>query len=51
MLDPRRTWPDQKQYDLKAGELAASFAQNFTRFKEVSENVRQAGPALPHHGQ
>jgi len=44
LLDPRSTWRDPGAYDRKARELAAMFRENFARFTEAGEAVRQAGP-------
>lgn len=44
VLQPRNTWEDPDAYDLKASELAERFRQNFWKFQDVSESIRQAGP-------
>ena len=44
VLQPRSTWEDPHAYDLKAWELAERFRQNFQKFQDVSESIRQAGP-------
>ncbi|MFN2389076.1 MAG: phosphoenolpyruvate carboxykinase (ATP) [Actinomycetota bacterium] len=45
VLDPRSTWPDADEYEIKARELAALFAENFERFRElVPPEVIKAGP-------
>ena len=47
LLDPRSTWRDPEQYDVKARELAALFVENFAkRFADVGESIRAAGPRL-----
>jgi phosphoenolpyruvate carboxykinase (ATP) len=47
LLDPRSTWSDGAEYDEKARELAAMFADNFTkRFGELDERIRAAGPRV-----
>ncbi|HZP73924.1 MAG TPA: phosphoenolpyruvate carboxykinase (ATP) [Gaiellaceae bacterium] len=47
LLDPRGTWRDPEQYDVKARELAELFAENFaTRFPDVDASVRAAGPSI-----
>jgi phosphoenolpyruvate carboxykinase (ATP) len=46
LLDPRSTWRSSDEYDRKARELARMFIDNFaTRFGEVGESIRTAGPA------
>lgn len=46
VLDPQKTWPDPDAYEVKARELAAMFASNFDRFKEVvPPEVTKAGPS------
>jgi len=47
LLDPRSTWRDPEQYDVKARELAELFAENFTkRFTDADDAVRAAGPRV-----
>jgi phosphoenolpyruvate carboxykinase (ATP) len=47
LLDPRATWRDGGEYDRKARELAAMFADNFAqRFGDVDGSIRAAGPRL-----
>ena len=47
LLDPRGTWRDAEQYDVKARELAELFAENFSkRFADVDAAVRSAGPRI-----
>jgi phosphoenolpyruvate carboxykinase (ATP) len=47
LLDPRGTWRDPEQYDVKARELAELFAENFSkRFGDVDASIRAAGPRL-----
>jgi phosphoenolpyruvate carboxykinase (ATP) len=47
LLDPRSTWSDTEQYDVKARELAELFAENFSRrFGDVDPEVRAAGPRV-----
>jgi phosphoenolpyruvate carboxykinase (ATP) len=46
LLDPRSTWADPDAYDAKARELAGRFRENFERFPDAPESVRQAGPRL-----
>lgn len=44
ILDPKNTWIDKDFYDLSAKKLAQMFIQNFTKFKEVPKEIRNAGP-------
>jgi phosphoenolpyruvate carboxykinase (ATP) len=45
LLQPRNTWADSAEYDLRARELARMFEENFARFAgEVPAEVRSAGP-------
>ena len=47
LLDPRSTWRDAGQYDVKARELAEMFAENFAkRFPDVDGSVKAAGPRV-----
>ncbi len=46
VLLPRGTWVDGSAYDAAAGELAAMFKRNFTRFAgRATAAVKAAGPA------
>jgi len=45
LLDPRSTWADPDEYDEKARQLAAMFAENFAeRFADVDATISAAGP-------
>ena len=46
LLDPRSTWADAAEYDVKARELAAMFRENFERrfASDVDPSVAAAGP-------
>lgn len=46
MIDPRNTWSDKKMYDMKALELANKFKDNFKKFKNVPEAIKEAGPEV-----
>lgn len=43
LLNPRDLWMDKEEYDKKALELAESFKENFKKFKNVSEDIANAG--------
>jgi phosphoenolpyruvate carboxykinase (ATP) len=48
LLSPRRTWPDARDYDHMARQLAARFRNNFEHYgSQVSDGVREAGPLAP----
>jgi len=44
MLDPRNTWEDKEQYDIRALKLIGEFEENFKRFNNVPEAIKNAGP-------
>ncbi|EEG76566.1 phosphoenolpyruvate carboxykinase (ATP) [Dethiobacter alkaliphilus] len=44
LLQPREAWENKEEYDARAADLAARFADNFTKFTDVSKEVRSAGP-------
>jgi phosphoenolpyruvate carboxykinase (ATP) len=45
ILNTRATWKNPKEYDAKAGELAARFRQNFKQYaSKVPAKVKKAGP-------
>jgi len=46
ILDPKNTWADTDSYHLSAKKLAHMFIDNFEKFKDVSDEVRQAGPKI-----
>jgi len=46
LLDPRSTWSDGAEYDVKARDLANLFVENFNEFAdEVAPEVIAAGPS------
>lgn len=44
IMKPRATWSDSRAYDEQAAALARMFAENFSRFEDVPDAVRVAGP-------
>jgi len=44
ILDPKNTWIDKDSYDLSAKKLTQMFLENFEKFKDVSKEIRNAGP-------
>jgi len=46
ILDPKNTWIDKESYDISARKLAQMFQDNFKKFKEVSPEIKNAGPEL-----
>lgn len=47
ILQPRHTWADPSAYDQRAQELANRFRENFHKFRDVSEAIRNAEPTIP----
>jgi phosphoenolpyruvate carboxykinase (ATP) len=45
LLNPKKTWKNPKEYDLKAHELIDKFINNFKQF-DVSQAIQNAGPVI-----
>jgi phosphoenolpyruvate carboxykinase (ATP) len=46
LLDPRSTWDDPEDYDVRAAELAELFVENFRKFADAEPTLAAAGPRL-----
>jgi phosphoenolpyruvate carboxykinase (ATP) len=46
LLNPRNTWQNGEEYDQKAKELAERFHKNFSKFGQVSDIIKNAGPKV-----
>lgn len=46
ILDPKNTWEDKEAYEIRALELAKKFGDNFKKFKNVPEEIIEAGPVV-----
>ena len=44
ILNPENTWDDKDAYQQKARELANLFKENFKKFKDIPQNIIDAGP-------
>jgi phosphoenolpyruvate carboxykinase (ATP) len=46
LLDPRSTWANPEDYDVKAQELAELFVENFRKFADADPAAAAAGPSV-----
>ncbi len=46
ILDPQNTWIDRDSYNLSAKKLAQMFVENFEKFDDVYQEIKDAGPHL-----
>ncbi|HEY2936247.1 MAG TPA: phosphoenolpyruvate carboxykinase (ATP) [Gaiellaceae bacterium] len=46
LLDPRGTWREPDEYDVKARALAAMFRRNFEKFADADPAIAAAGPRV-----
>lgn len=44
VLNPINTWSDKNEYEATAKHLAASFVENFKKYKDMPESIVNAGP-------
>jgi len=45
VLNPKNTWNNKNEFDIKAAELAKRFRDNFKEYEShVSDEVRNSGP-------
>ncbi|RKQ29697.1 phosphoenolpyruvate carboxykinase (ATP) [Oceanobacillus halophilus] len=44
VLIPKQTWEDKVAYNRTAQDLALKFHENFKKFKQASDEIKQAGP-------
>jgi phosphoenolpyruvate carboxykinase (ATP) len=45
-LNPKNTWKDKAQYDVKAKELAMKFHKNFEKYSKMEKEILLGGPSF-----
>jgi len=46
ILNPKKQWGSEKDYEKKAADLARKFMENFKKFAGIPEEIRKKGGPL-----
>ncbi len=46
IFNPKSTWPNPDEYEAQACKLAALFVQNFNKFQNVPDSIKNAAPQI-----
>ncbi len=46
VLNSRKSWSDERKYEISAKRLASLFVKNFQKFENVTTDIRNAGPSI-----